>query len=54
MAEQDPERRAQMMDAIDMRRGASLSRQSAHSKEEVRSFPVAASCELLLCMSSMV
>ena len=37
LAEQDPEKRAQMMDAIDMCRGASLSRQSAQSKEEVRS-----------------
>ncbi len=46
LAEQDPEKRAQMMDAIDMRRGASLSRQSAQSKEEVGSFPVAANCAI--------
>ncbi|DBA91605.1 hypothetical protein WJX77_012297 [Trebouxia sp. C0004] len=37
LAEQDPEKRAQMMDVIDTRRGASLSRQSAQSEEETAS-----------------
>ena len=35
LAEQDSEKRAEMMSAIDRRRGASLSRQSAQSTEEV-------------------
>lgn len=35
LAERDSEKRAEMMGAIDRRRGASLSRQSAQSTEEV-------------------
>ena len=47
LAEKDPEKRAEMMKSIDMRRGASLSRQSAAMSEEVSLF---VSCHLFAAM----